>query len=110
MSYHRPSKSCRGPLIEGLAAEYGRSTVRIREGDSVKIVRGEYSGVEGKVTKVNPKKSWINVEGVTREKIAGGTTPVKIHPSKVLVTSLNLEDKWRKEALAKKAGGQQTPS
>jgi large subunit ribosomal protein L24 len=99
---HRLSKVCRAPLIDSLAAQYGGGGVRVREGDSVKILRGEYSGVEGKVSKVDAKKTWINVEGVTREKIAGGTTPVKIHPSKVVITTLNLDDKQRKEKLEKR--------
>jgi hypothetical protein len=39
------------------------------------------------------------VEGVTREKVAGTSTNVSVHASKVLLTKLNLEDKWRSESL-----------
>jgi len=65
----------------------------------VRIVRGEFKDIEGKVTKVLPKQGKVNVEGVTREKIAGGTVPAPIDASKVVITSLNLEDRQRKKKL-----------
>jgi hypothetical protein len=40
---------------------------------------------------------------VTREKVDGSTMLVPIHPSKVMITGLNLEDKWRREILERKS-------
>lgn len=65
-------------------------------------MRGDRKGLEGKVTRVDRKNYRIFVEGVTREKVDGTTAFVPIHPSKVMITSLNLDDKWRRESL--KAG------
>ena len=48
------------------------------------------------------KKFKIYVEGLTREKVDGTTVFAPIHPSKVLVTHLNLDDKWRKKILDRK--------
>jgi len=62
-------------------------------------MRGDRKGLEGKVTRVDRKEYRIFVEGVTREKVDGTTTFVPIHPSKVMITSLNLDDKWRRESL-----------
>lgn len=73
--------------------------MRVRKGDTVKVMKGEYKGVEGKVTGLDLESGRVIIEGVTREKIAGGTVPVKIHASKVIVVGLNLDDKWRKEKL-----------
>ena len=73
--------------------------MRPRVGDSVRIVRGEFRNIEGKVTKVLPKKGMVNVEGVTREKIKGGSVPVPIDSSKVVITALSLEDKMRRKNL-----------
>ncbi len=73
--------------------------MRPRVGDSVRIVRGEFRNIEGKVTKVLPKKGMVNVEGVTREKIKGGSVPVPIDSSKVVITALSLEDKMRRKKL-----------
>ncbi len=39
------------------------------------------------------------VEGVTREKVDGTAIQIPTHPSKVMLTSLNLDDKWRRESL-----------
>jgi ribosomal protein L24 len=39
------------------------------------------------------------VEGITREKVDGTAIQVPIHPSKVMITSLNLDDKRRRESL-----------
>ena len=86
-------------LSEELRERHGKRSVRPRVGDTVKIVRGEFKDIEGKITKVNPKEGWVNVDGVTREKLKGGTAPVPIYSSNVVVTALVLEDKLRKKKL-----------
>jgi len=86
-------------LSKDLREKYGRRSIRPRVGDSVKIVRGEFKGVEGKVTKVDPKSGVVNVEGVTREKLKGGTALVPVSSSNLVVTSLLMDDKQRKKKL-----------
>jgi large subunit ribosomal protein L24 len=92
-------KMLRAPLSSDLKSKYGKNSIRIRTGDSVRLIKGEYSGVEGKVQKVYPSEGRITIEGVTREKIAGGTTPIRIHAANVLVTGVNLDDKFRRAKL-----------
>jgi len=70
----------------------------------VKIVRGDFAGIEGKVTEVDTGSRRLFVEGVQREKVAGTSTNVSVHSSKVMITKLNLEDKWRAESI-RLAGG-----
>lgn len=86
-------------LSSDLREKYKRRGLRPRVGDSVKIVRGEYKDIEGKITKVLAQEGKINVEGVTKEKTKGGTAPVSIDSSNVVLTSLKLEDKTRKRKL-----------
>ena len=86
-------------LSSELREKYKRRSVRPRKGDSVRIVRGEFKGIEGKVTKVFPAEGTVTVEGVTREKQKGGTSPVPIDTSNVIVTGVVLDDKARKERL-----------
>ena len=86
-------------LSEEIRERHGKRSVRPRVGDTVKIVRGEFKDIEGKITKVNPKEGLVNVDGVTREKLKGGTAPVPIYSSNVVVTALVLEDKLRKKKL-----------
>jgi len=67
------------------------------------IMRGDRKGSEGKVTQIDRKKYRLFVEGATREKVDGTTTFIPIHPSKVMITRLNLDDKWRKKILERKS-------
>ena len=92
----KSKSSLRAPLSTELKSRYGKNSVRIRIGDSVKLVKGEYSGVEGKVQKVYPIEGRLTIEGVTREKIAGGTTPIRIPSSNVIITGVTLDDKFRR--------------
>ena len=65
----------------------------------MKIVRGDFAGVEGKVTDVDTRDRRLFVEGVTREMTSGTSTNVSVHCSKVMITKLNLDDKWRAESI-----------
>jgi large subunit ribosomal protein L24 len=97
--FEKSSSNLRAALSTSLKSKYTKNSIRVRPGDSVKLFRGEYSGIEGKIQKVFPKEGTITIEGVTREKIAGGTTPIRIHASNVVLTNLNLDDKFRRARL-----------
>jgi large subunit ribosomal protein L24 len=75
--------------------------VRVIKGDSVKVMRGEYVDVEGKVEKVNTERGTLSIEGIQREKVRGGNVKVQIHASNVIITSLHLDDKRRQSQLQK---------
>src|SRR4029077_15885079 len=98
-------------LSEELRDKHGRTSVRPVKGDGVRIVRGGFKGIEGKITGVDTKRGTLFIEGVTREKIAGGkTSPVPIDSSKVVITNLNLDDKLRKQRLEKELGSAEEPA
>ena len=63
----------------------------IRKDDEVRIVRGKYKGREGKVTQVYRKKWVIHVDRVQRDKSNGSTSPIGIHPSNVVITTIKLD-------------------
>ena len=69
--------------------------MRVSKGDTVRILRGEYVGIEGKVEKVNTERSTLSIEGVQREKIRGGNVKLQIHASNVQIISLNTDDEYR---------------
>lgn len=94
-TFHTRSKQLGSQLSEDLRKKYGKKSVRVIEGDSIKIVRGEFKGVDGKISRVSTKKSSVAVEGVKKEKTKGDKFDVYIHTSNLLVTGLNTEDKWR---------------
>jgi large subunit ribosomal protein L24 len=89
-------------LSAELRATHGAKTFPVRSGDTVRIMRGDHKGFEGKITRVDTRKFRIYVEGLTREKVDGTTVFAPIHPSKVVITHLNLDDKWRKKVLERK--------
>ena len=82
-------------LADTLGEAYKKRTRRLVKCDSLKVMRGEYKGVEGKVEQVDTEHGTLNIEGVQREKIRGGQVKVPIPASKVMITNLNLADKYR---------------
>ncbi len=99
---HRRYRYFSAPLSPDLKKKHGTNAIPVRMGDTVRIMRGDRKGLEGKITRVNREKYRVFVEGVTRSKVDGTTIPVPLHPSKVMITSLNLDDKWRRETLSRK--------
>ncbi len=96
------------PLASKLKESHGTSSVPVRKGDTVMIMRGDRKGFEGKVTQINRKNYRIFVEGANREKVDGTSISVPIHPSKVMITRLNLDDKWRKKILERKGAAEKS--
>jgi large subunit ribosomal protein L24 len=96
---HRLHKLLAAPLSTELRTSHKRRSYPVRKGDTVKIVRGDFAGIEGKITKIDTKKQHLFIEGVSRETVAGTSTNVSVHSSKVLITKLNLDDKWRSDSI-----------
>ena len=88
-------RKLRSPLSHALREKYGKRNLRVIAGDTVKVVRGEYSGIEGKIEKVNMKRGSLAIEGIQREKVRGGNVKVEINSTNVIITNLDLDDKYR---------------
>ena len=99
---HIRHKLMSAPLSHELTASRGAKTLPVRRGDTILIKRGDNKGFEGKVSRVDLKAYRIYVEGLTREKVDGTNIFLPIHPSKVEIRNLNLDDKWRKNILERK--------
>jgi large subunit ribosomal protein L24 len=89
------SKQMGSALSKDLQKKYGKKSARVVEGDSVTILRGEFKGVDGKVSKISTQKSSVAIDGVKKEKTKGDKFDVYIHSSNLVITSLNGDDKWR---------------
>ena len=99
---HIRHKLMSAPLSNELAASRGAKTLPVRKGDTVRIQRGDHKGFEGKISRVDRKEYRIYLEGLTREKVDGTNIFLPIHPSKVEIRNLNLDDKIRKATLDRK--------
>ena len=89
------SKQMGSALSKDLQKKYGKKSARVVEGDSVSILRGEFKGVDGKISKISTQKSSVAIDGVKKEKTKGDKFDVYIHTSNLVITSLNSDDKWR---------------
>jgi large subunit ribosomal protein L24 len=90
------------PLSHELREKYKLKTFGVRKGDTISVVRGDFLGVEGKVNKVDIDRAKLYIDGITREKADGSSIFVPVHPSKVKITKINLDDKWRRNMLKRR--------
>jgi large subunit ribosomal protein L24 len=99
---HIRHKLMAAPLTKELAEKQGVKTLPVRKGDTVHIQRGDNKGFEGKISRVDLKAYRIYIEGLTREKVDGTNIFVPVHPSKVMIKNLSLDDDKRKEVIGRK--------
>jgi large subunit ribosomal protein L24 len=89
-------------LSDRLREKYGIKSIQVKVGDSVRIYRGDFSGIDGKIVEVNTEKNCLFIEGVTKENVSGTSVRISTQVSNVMITTLNLDDKWRKRKLEEK--------
>ena len=99
---HLRHKFMAAPLAQELISSKGAKALPVKKGDTVRIMRGDHTGFEGKVSRIDLKKYRIFIEGLTREKVDGTNIFVSVHPSKVMIKSLKLDDKWRQGIVERK--------
>lgn len=95
---HTAAKAVRSHLVEKLAKELNKRAISVRKGDTVKIMRGEFTGKEGKVTEVDRAKKKVLIEKIIKKKSNGQERQVPIDASKVLITDIDRTDRKRFEA------------
>merc|ERR1719445_1258565 len=88
-------------LSKELATKYQTRSIPVRNGDTVKVMRGPLKNREGKVTEVYRRRWCIHIEKMVKEKTNGQQSKIPVHPSNVMVTTLRL-DKDRKALLERK--------
>ena len=86
-------------LTKDLIKKHGTRNIPLRKGDTVKIVRGNFKSHIGKIEKVFLKKTRVYVEGAQIVKRDGAKVFYPLHPSNLIITNLNLEDKKRQLVL-----------
>ncbi len=100
--WHIRHKLLAAPLSKGLADQHGVKSLPVRKVDTVLVVRGDSKGTEGKVAGVDYTKLRVHVENVKKKKADGSEYYFPIHPSKVVITKLNLKDERRKAIIERK--------
>ncbi len=98
---HKRQKHISAHASDTLRKRYGKRTLGLKKGDTVEIVRGDFSGHSGKVEKVSLRKMRINVSGASVKKTDGTDRYYPVHPSKVTITKLDTSDERRMKKLRK---------
>ena len=99
---HIKQKFVNAHLSKELRKKHNKRNMGLRKGDKVKVMRGQFKKKEGKVEQVNLKKTLVYVEGIEITKKDGTKTRYPIHPSNLMVTELNMDDKMRQKSLERK--------
>jgi large subunit ribosomal protein L24 len=102
-SLHEKHSEVRATLSADLREEYGQRNVRVNEGDTVEVMRGDYAGENGEVIAVDLKDGVVHVEDVTQEAADGEELPRPLDASNLRVVDLDLGDELRKERLESEA-------
>lgn len=82
-------------LSQELRSKYKKRKFPLKVGDSVKVMRGNFKGKSGKVSKVDLREVKVYIEGLKRKKSDGKEVQVPFKPSNLQIISLNMEDKKR---------------
>ncbi|MGC9780460.1 MAG: 50S ribosomal protein L24 [Candidatus Heimdallarchaeota archaeon] len=94
---HRRRKLLTAPLTPVLAEKEGIRQLVIRKGDSVRIRKGSFRGIEGEVSKIDYKTMRLTIEGVTFEKSDGSAQHFPVRACNCEIINLkNMKDKRRK--------------
>ena len=96
------NKQICAPISKDLRKKYSRRSVRVMIDDTAKVIRGEYKGITGKISRISTDNNGIAIEGNKKEKLKGEKVDVFIHSTNVIITGLNTDDKWRLKILEKK--------
>ncbi|MEF8784097.1 MAG: 50S ribosomal protein L24 [Haloarculaceae archaeon] len=100
---HERHSQVRATLSEDLREQYGQRNVRVNEGDTVEVLRGDFAGEENDVVNVDLKDATVHVEDVTLETADGEEVPRPLDASNLRVTSLDLSDDRRQARLESEA-------
>ncbi|MFP4116625.1 MAG: 50S ribosomal protein L24 [Candidatus Aenigmatarchaeota archaeon] len=102
---HRRQKKVSAILEKDLRDDFGRRSLPLRNGDEVKVMRGDFKGKEDEVRGVDLKNMKVTLENLENEKVDGTEVRPKIDPSNLMILEPDLSDREREEII-KRSGGE----
>ena len=96
---HVKRRLTRSHLSKDLRKKYQKRGFSPIKGDTIKVMRGHFKGVSGKVEIVDVKLGIVKVVGIEVSRKDGNKSLVALQPSNLMITSLNLQDKARVKRL-----------
>ena len=99
---HIKQKFVAAHFSKELRKKYKKRSINLRKGDSVKVTRGQFKNKSGKVDEVSLKKTSIYISGIEIVKRDGTKARYPIHPSNLIITEVNMDDKIRNKIIGRK--------
>jgi large subunit ribosomal protein L24 len=99
---HTKHKFLSAHLSKELMKNWKKRSMPVRKGDEVKVMRGEFKGTSGKISRVDLRKTKVYIENVKRKKSSGEEVYVPVHPSNLLILNPVMEDKERLKVVNRK--------
>lgn len=99
---HTRHKHLAAHLSPELRQKYSFRSLPVRKGDKVKILQGDFIGLEGDVIEVDTKHYRIKVSGASIAKADGTEVPRSISPSNVMILKLT-PDKERNKIFERRS-------
>jgi large subunit ribosomal protein L24 len=90
-------------LSKSLRDKYGIRSMPLRKGDSVEVMRGKFKKKSGRITKMDTKKRRVYIDGIMIKRTDGTERQAPLHPSKLEIKNLVLDDKKRLKSLKRKS-------
>ena len=92
---HVKGKLLASHLSAELREKHGHRSLRVKKGDKVKVLRGQFKSKTGVVERVEPGKMKVFITGIEYVKKDGGKFLYGIHPSNLIITEIDVADKRR---------------
>ncbi len=94
---HVKDKLISANLDHELRDELGTRNIKIRTGDRVKVMRGDFSGSEGIINNIDREEEVVYINGLEVERNDGSKQQKPFPPSNLQVVALNIENADRIE-------------
>lgn len=103
---HQVSRLFTVPLDEALQEQWGIQRLPLRKDDFVRVISGEFIGIEGKILNVDKKARKVTIEECTLQKKDGKNYYVPISVANIILTKFAMKknkiDPWREKVINRK--------
>lgn len=106
---HLKQKELHVHLTPELRKKYGTRNIRVRKGDKVRILRGQFAKKEGKIEQVEVKRTRLFVTGADLIKKDGSKVRYPLHPSNLIILELDVGDKKRRAKVERRPAAAAAP-
>ncbi|MFP4118857.1 MAG: 50S ribosomal protein L24 [Candidatus Woesearchaeota archaeon] len=100
---HTRGSFLHAPLSKELRKKHNTRSARVRKGDKVAIMRGQFKGRTGTVDRVDLSRNKIYVAGMELSKKDGSKVPYPLNASNVMITTIASDDKRRFKSASNKS-------